>query len=201
MKKMEKMKINLNTVAVTLAAVALVGSVVAMGFSCVNSHKNSVGVINFNAVREKAKVFTMIAQEQQKYDAVVKEKMDKELAPLQARADKLEKEKANMTGSEISKEMTSLQKKALDIQMKYRPELERNAIASQLAVKVIEPQMEEAVHATAKKENMSMVILNAQIVSVEDKSVDVTDTFVKELDKIVTTVKYPDPAKLGLGVQ
>ena len=184
-----------------LAAVALIGSAVALGVSYSNKNSNPVGLINFNMAREKAKAFAMIAQEQQKYDAVIREKMDKELAPLQARAEKLEKDKANMTGSEISKEMTALQKKALDIQMKYRPDLERNALATQLAIKVIEPQIEAAVHATAKKENMSMIILNAQVVSVEDKSVDVTDTFVEELDKVITTVKYPDPAKLGLGVQ
>ena len=193
-------KLNLQTISLTVAAVALVGSVVAFGTAMCARHTRPVGLINFNVVREKAKAFQAVVAEQQKYDMVIKEKMDKELAPLQAQAEKLEKEKASLSGTEISKQMTALQKRALEIQEKYRPNIERNMLASQLALRVIEPQIEDAVKATADRTGMS-ILVNIQAILFADNKVDVTDVFVEELDKLVDKVTYPDPAKLTLGAQ
>ena len=73
-------------------------------------------------------------------------------------------------------------------------------MASQLAIKVIEPQMTKAVDETAKRTGVSMLV-NVQAVLFTKDKVDMTDVFVEELDKLVDSVNYPDPAKLGVGAQ
>ena len=193
---MKKINTNLTTVALAISAVALIGSAVSLYCSCKKSVE--VGTVNFAVVRDKAKVFQYILNEQKKYDLAVKEKMDKELAPLQAQAEKLEANKAKMTGVEISKQMNALEKKALTIQLKYRPGFERNAMASQLALRTIEVSLKEAGDATRKKTGAAL-LLNAQgILSINEAKADMTVVFVQELDKLVETVTYPDPAKLSI---
>ncbi|MBP5344219.1 MAG: OmpH family outer membrane protein [Alphaproteobacteria bacterium] len=198
---MKKISANLGAIALAVSAVALIGSAVSFcGLGC-RKQALEVGTINFAVVREKAKVFQQILAEQQKYDLAVKEKMDKELAPLQTQAEKLEADKAKLTGAEISKQMNALEKKALTIQLKYRPRFERNALASQLALKGIEARIKEAADATRQKTGMSL-LLNAQgILSADEAKVDMTNVFVQELDKLVDSVIYPDPAKLSMGGQ
>ena len=196
---MKKIKTNLTTIALAVSAIALIGSAVSLYCGC---KKNvEVGTVNFSVVRDKAKVFQYILTEQKKYDLAVKEKMDKELAPLQAQAEKLEANKAKLTGTEIAKQMSALEKKALTIQLKYRPRFERNALASQLALRTIEASLKEAGDATRQKTGAAL-LLNAQgILSINEAKADMTDVFVQELDKLVETVTYPDPAKLSIGGQ
>jgi len=197
---MKKINCNLNNVVLAVSAIALIGSAISLcGIFCCK--KVEVGTINFAIVRDQAKVFKYILAEQQKYDEAVKAKMDKELAPLQSQAAKLEADKAKLTGAEISKQMNSLQKKALTIQLKYRPQFERNALASQLALRTIEANLKDAGDATRKKTG-AYILLNAQgVLSANEEKVDMTNVFVQELDKLVETVTYPDPAKLSIGGQ
>ena len=195
---MKKITSNLGAIALAVSVVALA---VSLGMSCCKKSGAAVGTVNFVVVREQAKVFKHILAEQQKYDLAVKERMDKELAPLQSQAEKLEADKATLTGAEISKQINALEKKALAIQLKYRPQFEQNAMASQLALRSIEASLKEASNETRQKTGVDLLI-NAQGVLAENEDkVDMTNVFVQELDKLVDTVAYPDPAKLGAGAQ
>ena len=198
---MKKITCNLGAIALAVSAIALVGTAVSFSKMACKDQPVEVGIVNFNGVRDQAKVFQSIVAEQQKYDLQVKEQMDKELAPLQAQAEKLEADKAKLTGAEISKQVNALEKKALAIQLKYRPQFERNALASQLAVRTIEAQLKSAGDATRAKTGVAL-LLNAQgILSADEAKVDLTKVFVEELDKLVDTVAYPDPTKLAAGAQ
>ena len=79
---MKKLTSDLGMIALVVAGLALVGTVVNFVTAPSNKDTVEVGLINFNTVREKSKVFQQIASDQEKYDLAVKEKMDKDLAPL-----------------------------------------------------------------------------------------------------------------------
>ena len=101
-----------------------------------------------------------------------------------------------MSSDEFAKKFQSLQKRAALIQNKYRPDAERLMLASQIALKGVEKEIALAVEKTAQQTGVK-ILLPVNSVLYAKKSADLTDKFVKNLDKIVQTVPYPDPNKLA----
>jgi Skp family chaperone for outer membrane proteins len=74
--------------------------------------------------------------------------------------------------------------------------MERIMFASQVALNSVAKEISQAVEKTAQSEGVE-VLLSMNNVLYASNKVDVTDEFVKNLDELIQTVAYPDPAKLG----
>ena len=156
-----------------------------------------VAVIDFNVVQAKAKVYQSVLAEQKKYEDQIRIRIIADSGDLEKEAQSLEKQKATLKADEYQKKAVALQRKMANIQEKYRPMVERVVAASQLALRDgAGKYVDEVIKKTAKQKGIKVVLPKNIALYVKD-SADVTDTFVKNLDKLVQTVPYPDPAKLG----
>lgn len=195
MKKLAKVKNMCADQKVRLAAGLLAGvAVLAWGW-CVTT-RPGVGVIDFGAAQMKAKVYQSVIAEQRKYEEQIRVRIAADSVDIEKEAKELESKKANMKAEEYQKKVQSLQRRFAVIQDKYRPAVERIVAASQIALKGAEKEIAKAVEKTAKEEGVK-VLLPVNTVLYAEKAADMTDTFVKNLDKLVQSVPYPDPAKLG----
>lgn len=190
--KQEKSKIVINTIIGVAAAALLIGGIYAMCGS-----KTPVGIINFEAVQKKAKVYLHVAEQKNKFDEKVQAKVlkDKDFIQLQEEGKKLSEQQKTMPAAEFDRKSQALQMRAIRIQERYRSSFERSAVASQLAMKSIEKEIAEAIEATAKKTG-AKVLLPVNTILYASEKADFTDVFVDELDKRVETVEFPDPEKL-----
>ena len=177
-------------------ALIVAGVVLVAGYGIYSASRPDVGVIDFNAVQTKAKVYQYVVEQQQKYEADIRTRMKADSTGLEKDFKKLEEQKAKTKPAEFQKKLQALQKRAALIQNKYRPDVERIMLASQIALKGVEKDIALAVEATANQTGVK-VLLPMNNVLYAKKSVDLTDKFVKNLDKRVDKVLYPDPKKLA----
>ena len=195
MKKLAKIKNVCTCRKVRLGAGLLAGVAVLAWAWCVTTCPR-VGVIDFSAAQEKAKLYQSVISEQRKYEELIRVRMLADSVSIEKEAGELEKKKASMKPEEYQKKVASLQSRFSVIQGKYRPAIERIVAASQIALKSAEKEINEAIQKTAKQKCVKVLLPKNAAVYVAD-SADLTDAFVKNLDKLVQTVTYPDPNKLG----
>lgn len=195
MKKLTKVKNVCADTKVRLAAGLLAGAAVLAWAWCVTT-RPGVGIIDFGAAQMKAKVYQSVIAEQRKYEQQIQVRIVADSVDIEKEAKELESKKATMKPEEYQKKAVALQRRFAVIQDKYRPAVERIVAASQIALKGAEKEIAKAVEQTAKQKGVK-VLLPVNTVLYADKSADMTDTFVKNLDKLVQSVPYPDPAKLG----
>lgn len=178
-----------------LVGVAAIALLVGVTHSC--AKQTEVGIINFVSVQKKAKVYLYAAEQQKKYDEQVQARVlkDKDFIKLQEDGKNLTAQQNTMPAAEFERKSAALQARALKINERYRAEFERNAMASQMAMKNIEQQIAEAIEATAQKTG-AKILLPVNTILYAAEKVDLTDAFVKELDKRVETVEYPNPSTL-----
>lgn len=195
MKKLTKVKNVCADQKVRLAAGLLAGvAVLAWGW-CVTT-RPGVGIIDFAVAQGKAKVYQSVVAEQKKYEEQIRVRIAADSVDLEKEAQELEKKKASMKAEEYQKKAMSLQRRFMVIQDKYRPMVERVIASSQIALKSAEKEIAKAIEQTARQKGVK-VLLPVNSVLYADKKADMTDTFVKNLDKLVVSVPYPDPSKLG----
>ncbi len=180
---------------VRLTAGLLVGVCALAWIGCLMM-RPSVGVIDFGAAQTKAKLYQSVITEQRKYEEQIRVRMMADSADLEKEAQELEKKKSKMKADEYQKKVINLQRRFAVIQDKYRPAVERIVAASQIALKGAEKEIAQAVEKTARQKGVK-VLLPVNNVLYADKKADMTDAFVENLDKLVVSVPYPDPAKLG----
>ena len=199
MKKLTKNISNIKSICdnkkVRLGAGLLAGFVFLAWAWCVTT-RPGVGVIDFSVAQGKAKVYQSVINEQKKYEEQIRVRMVADSGDIEKEASELEKKKSSMKPEEYQKKMLSLQNRMMVVQEKYRPAIERIMAASQIALKGAEKEIAQAVEQTARQKGVK-VLLPVNSVLYADKKADMTDAFVKNLDKLVQTVSYPDPAKLG----
>ena len=194
MKKLTKVTNVCTDKKVCLAAGLLAGiAVLAWGW-CITT-RPGVGIIDFGVAQGKAKVYQSVIAEQRKYEQQIQVRIAADSVDIEKEAKDLEAKKATMKPEEYQKKVVALQRRFTVIQDKYRPAVERIVAASQIALKGAEKEIAKAVEQTARQKGVK-VLLPVNSVLYADKSADMTDTFVKNLDKLVQTVPYPDPAKL-----
>ncbi len=167
-----------------------------LGYCSWMAMRPEIGVIDFNSVQEKSKVYQHILTEQNKYAEQVRIRIMADSKDIEADAKKLEAKKDKMKPEELKKKLMDLEKRALKVQEKYRPTMERIMFASQLASNSISKEVFQVIEQTAKSEGIKIVFPKNSASYVSEK-IDLTDKFVKNLDKVIQTVAYPDPAKLG----
>ena len=195
MKKLTKVKNVCENKKVRLGTCLLAGiAILAWGW-CVTT-RPGVGVIDFGAAQMKAKVYQSVIAEQRKYEEQIRVRIAADSVGIEKEAKELESKKASMKPEEYQKKVQSLQRRFAVIQDKYRPMVERIVAASQIALKGAEKEIAKAVEQTAKQKGVK-VLLPVNNVLYAEKSADMTDTFVKNLDELAQSVPYPDPAKLG----
>ena len=187
------MKKNNKTISIALG----VAAIALLAYGTYRLSRPQIGIINFVKVQQTAKVYTAAAEQQKKYDEQIQEIImkDKDFVQLQADGNKLADQQKTMDKDEFERKSNALQAKALKIQERYRASFERNAMASQLALKAVEKQIAEAIEATSQKTGAQVLLPVNTILYASDKA-DFTEIFVKELDKRVQTVNYPDPVTL-----
>lgn len=190
---MKKMKCNATTAGVALGALALVFSVYA-GYKAT---RPQVGVINFGLVQQKAKVYKAAAEYQKKYDEQIQQIImkDKDFVKLQEEGNQLVAQQKTMPREEFERKSQALQARAVKINEKYQDSFERNAMAAQLAMRSVEKEIAEAIEATSQKTGVKILLPVTTILYASEKA-DLSDEFVKELDKRVQDVNYPNPATL-----
>jgi Skp family chaperone for outer membrane proteins len=74
--------------------------------------------------------------------------------------------------------------------------MERIMFASQVALNNVSKEISLAFENTLKSEGVDVLVAKNVVLYSSDK-VDVTDEFVENLDKVIQSVAYPDPSKLG----
>ena len=187
---------NTKKLLVTVAATLVAGTVALTACDKFKSYPQ-VGVVNFMAVQQKAKVYQDAAEKQKKYDEKLQAKLleDKEFVKWQEEAKQLEAQQKTLPAAEFERKQSALQMRFLKINEKYRPEAERNMAATQKALKDLEKQIAEAVEATSKRTGTTILLPVNSILYASEKA-DLTDVFVEELDKRVQTVDYPNPETL-----
>ena len=180
-----------------IAILAGVAALALLGYGFYKATRPQVGIINFQVVQQKAKVYVAVAEQQKKYDEQIQEIIlkDKDFIKLQEEGKKLEEQQKTLSKAEFERQSIALQEKALKINERYRASFERNAMASQIAVKAIEKELAEAIEATSQKTG-AKVLLPVNTILYASEKADFTEEFVKELDKRVQTVNYPDPVTL-----
>ena len=190
--KEKKSSLNLiTTLTIGVIAVAL------SGYSLYKSTRPQVGVINFATVQKTAKAYIDAANYQRKYDEKVEAIImkDKDFIQLQEEGKKLEAKQNLLSKEELARQSAALQARALKMNERYRASFERNALASQIALKTLEKDIADAIEATSQKTGAKILLPVNTILYAAEKA-DFTEEFVKELDKRVQTVNYPDPATL-----
>lgn len=196
---MKKVKLAVKKVKENKKATMICGGVLLAGLlGCCSwlAMRPEVGVIDFNVVQEKAKVYQYILAEQNKYAEQVRIRIMADSKDIEADAKKLEAKKDKMKPEELQRKLRDLEKRALKVQEKYRPTMERIMFASQLASNSISKEIIQVFKETAESEGMK-ILLPKNNTFHACESVDVTDEFVENLDKVIQTVAYPDPAKIG----
>lgn len=167
-----------------------------LGYCSWMAMRPEIGVVDFNAVQAKAKIYQYVQAEQNKYAEQVRIRIMADSKDIEADAQKLEAKKDKMKPEELQKKLMDLEKRAMKVQEKYRPTMERIMFASQVALNSVAKEISQAVEKTAQSEGVE-VLLSMNNVLYASNKVDVTDAFVKNLDAVIQTVAYPDPAKLG----
>ena len=195
MKKLIKVKNMYADKRVRLGAGLLAGVAVLAWAWCITT-RPGVGVIDFAVAQGKAKVYQSVIAEQRKYEEQIRARIAADSVDIEKEAKELESKKATLKPEEYQKKALSLQRRFMAIQEKYRPTVERIVAASQIALKGAEKEIAKAVEQTAHQKGVK-VLLPVNSVLYADKKADMTDTFVKNLDKLVQSVPYPDPSKLG----
>lgn len=175
----------------------LVGVIVfALWWGCCSSCK-TIGVIDFSVVQKEAKLYQSVINERKKYEEQIRIRIVAEYGDLEKEVSALEKQKGSMKVDEYQKKFSALQRKVMAVQEKYNPAWERIEAATQIALRNgAGKYLDEAFQKTAKQNGVKILISKTSTLY-SDKKMDVTDAFVKNLDELVQSVPYPDPAKLG----
>ena len=181
----------------TIATVAGAAVVALLAYGAYKATRPQIGIINFQTVQQTAKAYVAAAEQQKKYDEQIQAIImkDKDFIQLEEEGKKLAEQQKTMPKDEFERKSSALQARAVKINERYRASFERNAMASQLALKALEKQIAEAIEATSQKTGAKILLPVNTILYASEKA-DFTEVFVKELDKRVQTVNYPDPVTL-----
>lgn len=196
---MKKVKLAVKKVKENKKTTLVVGGVLVaglLGYCSWNAMRPDIGVIDVNAVQEKAKVYQYVLAEQNKYAEQVRVRIMADSKDIEEDAKKLEEKKAKISPEEYQKKLRELEKRALKVQEKYRPTMERIMFASQVALNGVSKEISLAFENTLKSEGIDVLLPKNTVLHSSDK-VDVTDEFIENLDEVIQSVAYPDPSKLG----
>lgn len=181
-----------------IVATAVVAGLVAFGASCLMCGGKKTVIVNFEQVKQEAEAYKAIVAEQRKYEEKLQAQMGLDFGALQKEDADLVAKKGKMKESEYQKEVVALQKKAAELQQRYRYQAQQILGASQMAAEKIQADVEKTLEKVAKKAGAGVVLNAAVVVYANDDTNNITDCFVKELNKTIKPVAYPDPTTVNL---
>ncbi len=184
-------------IGVAIVAAVIAGAV-AFGGCYMACHGKKAVIVNFEQVKQEAEAYKSILAEQRKYEEKLQAQMGLDIGALQKEDAALAAKKEKMKEADYQKEVVVLQKKAAELQQKYRYQAQQILGASQMAAEKIQADVEKTLETVATKAGAGVVLNAAVVVYANDDTNNITDCFVKELNKTVKPVAYPDPATVKL---
>lgn len=156
---------------------------------------STVAVLDVDKLRGESKAYQQIMEKQKYYEEIWQIRFTAEREVLDQEDKDLAARRKTMKAAQLKKAVDALQKKAINLQQKYQAEASKIVMATQIAAKDVDQIAIDTVREVAKHEGYGIVIPKTSTIYTSDK-VDMTDTFVKELNKKTINVLYPDPATL-----
>lgn len=184
----------------TLKALGWMTAMVLVAFSVQIMTKNRVVIVNPARVSQEASVFQEIRKTQAKYEATLNAESSVELAALQEEQKKLDQEKKKTNATEFQKKQDALNEKVMAFKRKYAYRVRQIVTASQQAAASTEKATADALKRVAERERVGIVLNTTGIMYANEKTNDITQEFIDEMNKTVPTVAYPDPATINIAL-
>ena len=178
--------------AVMLGGTAIVAALLAFGACQWACCGNKTMVIDFERVQKEATVYKSIIDNQRGYEEKIQAQLSLEAGQLEQEEKELAAQKGKLSETDFKKKAVALQKKAMTMQQKYRGQVQQVLAASQIAASKVQAEVEEVLEDVSKKAGAGVVLNKAVTVRAGQKN-DLTDSFVKALNKKVKPVEYPNP--------
>ncbi len=184
----------------TLKALGWITAMILVTFSVQIMTKNRVVIVNPTRVSQEATVFQEIRKTQAKYEATLNAESSVELAALQEEQKKLDQEKKKINAAEFQKKQDALNEKVMAFKRKYAYRIRQIVTASQQAAASTEKETAAALKRVAEREQVGIVLNTTSIMYADEKTNDITQEFIDEMNKTVPTVAYPDPATINIAL-
>ena len=178
--------------ALMLGGTAVVAALLAFGacrWACCGS---KTMIIDFERVQKEATVYKSIIDSQRGYEEKIQAQLSLEAGGLEQEEKELVAQKGKLSETDFKKKAVALQKKAMTMQQKYRAQVQQVLAASQIAASKVQAEVEDVLEEVSHKAGAG-VVLNKAVTVRAGKKNDLTDQFIKALNKKVKPVEYPNP--------
>lgn len=195
-KKMIQCDCSCKKKAAVLGGAVIVAALLAFGACRLACCGSKTMVIDFDRVQREAVAYKSIIDQQKNYEEKVQAQFGLEAGALEQKEKDLVAKKSKISDTEFKKKTLALQKEAMELQNKYRFQFQQILLASQTAATQIQDSVETTLQDVAKKAGAGVVLNKAVTVHVSDYN-DLTDAFIKALNKSVQPVAYPNPESIA----
>ncbi|MDY6407800.1 MAG: OmpH family outer membrane protein [Pseudomonadota bacterium] len=175
-----------------LGGTALVSALLAFGACQWCCCGTKTMVIDFKRVQREATVYKSIIDNQRGYEEKIQAQLGLEAGQLQQEEKDLVAQKGKLSETDFKKKALALQKKAMQMDQKYRGQVQQVLAASQMAASKVQAEVEEVLEEVSRKAGAGVVLHKDMTVRSGQKN-DLTDRFVKALNEKVKPVEYPNP--------
>ena len=105
----------------------------------------------------------------------------------------MNKEKSKLSAAQYKKKQEALAKKIEVLKRKNEYRVRQIAAASRQAALSIQKEMGEAIKRVAKREHAGIILNSSNVIYADDETNNITDALIKEMNKAITSVTYPNP--------
>jgi len=175
-----------------LGGTALVAAAIAFGACRMACCGTKTMVVDFEQVQKEAVVYKAIVDSQRGYEEKIQAQLNLEGGQLEQEEKELVAQKGKLSEADFKKKAVALQKKAMELQGKYRMQVQQVLMASQTAASKVQAEVEDVLNGVARKAGAGIVVSKAVTIYAGDK-VDLTKRFIEALNKQVKPVEYPSP--------
>ena len=186
--------------ALMLGGTAIVAALLAFGACKWSCWGSKTMVIDFERVQKEATVYKSIIDSQRGYEEKIQAQLGLEAGQLQQEEKDLAAQKGNLSETDFKKKVVALQKKAMQLEQKYRGQIQQVLAASQIAASKVQAEVEDVLEDVSYKVGAGVVLNKAVTVRAGEKN-DLTDCFIKALNKKVKPVEYPNPETIAQQVK
>ena len=178
--------------ALMLGGTAIVAALLAFGACKWSCCGNKTMIIDFERVQKEATVYKSIIDNQRSYEEKIQAQLSLEAGGLEQEEKDLAAKKGSLSETDFKKKALALQKKAMTMQQKYRGQIQQVLAASQIAASKVQAEVEDVLEEVSHKAGAG-VVLNKAVTVWPNKDNDLTEAFIKALNKKIKPVEYPNP--------
>lgn len=183
------------TAVIAVVVIALVASHFMCCGKTSGTQGGTVAVLDVEKIRNEAEAYKTVAAEQKKYEDVWKTKFMADREALDQEDKALAAKRKTMKPAELKSAVDLLQRKAIALQQKYQAEASKIMAATNSVMVQIDKVVIDSAKAVAMKAGYTIVVPK-QATIYADKTVDLTNDFIQELNTKSVKVTYPDPDTL-----